>query len=458
MISNRPAPQRPFVSIVATDHPRTARSSALSCIIGEDLVVLPNVLGTYCVHELTPRVDDLVTIVGVVAFADRAVARTTASAWPRALHLTLPVHDRAFWERNNIISALTQTLDALTGDTWDFAFTHRNKLSRVNPQTTLPLSGQPCTVIPFSDGLDSLAVARLSQHHAPNTTLLLVTTGNHRSIAPDARSRRVAIPFKIPSKHVRFPETSYRSRAFVFGVMAGIAAHLVDAHRIVVPESGQSSLGPWLLPVGNEAPDIRTHPIFTTRLAKFLSATLDTTISFDHPQLWKTKGETLRELHDLDLHDQWWMTRSCPRRRHVSIDGNNVQCGVCAACLLRRQSLHAAGLDESKERYFWSDLNAPTLAHAAPQHARPTRPNDTRHAWCGTLELANFAQYARTSGDTYRFSRATAELAEALGITNATASNNLTRLVGAHAAEWESFIASRPPASFLVQWLQARQC
>ena len=130
------------------------------------------------------------------------------------------------------------------------------------------------------------------------------------------------------------------------------------------------------------------------------------------------------------------MTRSCPRRRHVSLDGNSVQCGVCAACLLRRQSLHAAGLDESKDRYFWADLGAPT--------------------WCGTLELANLAAY--DCNDNYRFSRATAELADALGTSNATACHNLTRLLGAHAAEWEAFVSSLPGASFLVQWLHSRQC
>jgi len=454
MTTDLDATRRPVVRIIATDHARPARSSAISCIIGQDLVVLPNVLGTYCVHELNSRVDDLVILAGVVAFADRAVARTPASAWPRALHLTLPVHDTAFWERSDIMGALEQTLDALTGDTWDFEFKPRTKKTQVNPQTTLALSGQACTVIPFSDGLDSLAVARLTQHHTPDTTLLLVTTGTHRCVATDTRDRRVAIPFKIPSKRVRFPETSYRSRAFVFGVMAGIAAHLVGAQRIVIPESGQSSLGPWLLPMGNEAPDIRTHPIFTARLATFLSAVLDTTVGFDHPQFWKTKGETLRELHELRLHDEWWLTRSCPRRRHVSLDGNSVQCGVCAACLLRRQSLHAAGLDEGKDRYFWADLGAPTLAQAAPPSARTTGKNDTRHAWCGMLELANLAAYK--CNDNYRFSRATAELADALGIANATACHHLTRLLGAHAAEWKAYVASLTDASFLVRWLQAR--
>src|ERR1035438_8363094 len=205
MTSSRADTQEPSVHIMATDHAVRARSSALSCIIGQDIVILPDVLGKYCVRELTARVDDLVVLAGVVAFADRAVQRKAASAWSRALHLTLPVHDRAFWERPESVTALTQTLDALTGDKWSFAFRPRTKQTPVNPQATLALSGQQCTVIPFSDGLDSLAVARLTQHDDPDTALLLVTTGTHRCVAPDARVRRVTIPFTIPSKRVRFP-------------------------------------------------------------------------------------------------------------------------------------------------------------------------------------------------------------------------------------------------------------
>src|ERR1035438_9288818 len=165
MTSSRADTQEPSVHIMATDHAVRARSSALSCIIGQDIVILPDVLGKYCVRELTARVDDLVVLAGVVAFADRAVQRKAASAWSRALHLTLPVHDRAFWERPESVTALTQTLDALTGDKWSFAFRPRTKQTPVNPQATLALSGQQCTVIPFSDGLDSLAVAQRRDYH-----------------------------------------------------------------------------------------------------------------------------------------------------------------------------------------------------------------------------------------------------------------------------------------------------
>ena len=442
--------------IIATDHNTKAGASAITCVIGEDLQLLPAVLGKYCVRELSPRIDDLVVIAGIVAFADRAVARQVSIGWSREFHVSIPVNDQRFWEEPGTIASLTNVLDALTGDNWHFHFTRRTKPTRVTPQATLSLTGQECTVVPFSDGLDSLAAARLAKHRTPGTTLLLVTTGKQHPVTPDARAHRVAIPFTLPNRRARFPETSYRSRAFVFGSMAGIAAQLVTAQQIIVTESGQSSLGPWLLPVGNEAPDIRTHPTFTTRLAQFLSTVLDHNIRFDHPHLWETKGETLRELHEQYLDDGWQTTRSCPRRRHMALDGKNVQCGVCAACLLRRQSLHAAGLDERHDHYLWADLAAPTLAQAAPNNARPTRKNDQRYAWCGALEMANLAAYNPTRD--HRFTRATAELAHTLGIAQHEACTRLTRLVEAHAREWNAFLSTLPNNSFLVRWLAGRAC
>ncbi len=36
--------------------------------------------------------------------------------------------------------------------------------------------------------------------------------------------------------------------------------------------------------------------------------------------------------------------------RQVSVNGHKRQCGICAACMLRRQSVHASDLSEVKER------------------------------------------------------------------------------------------------------------
>jgi 7-cyano-7-deazaguanine synthase in queuosine biosynthesis len=267
------------------------------------------------VKPLDPLIYDLVLITGAVAFADRVVPRKTSVCWRRELEVVVPTSDPEFWKQAIVVRNLIETLELLTGDVWSFHFTPTRKKTKVDPQASFLFGGLSTAVIPFSDGLDSLATARLALAHSPEMGLIKVTTGNR----PDTggSSQRVSIPFSMPGSRYRLRETSYRARGFVFGVMAGIAANLLEADRIIVPESGQGALGPWLNPVGNEAPDLRMHPFFTTSLSRFLKSVFDRYIKHEHPQLWKTKGETLRELKDNGLDKDWWRTKSCPRARKV---------------------------------------------------------------------------------------------------------------------------------------------
>jgi hypothetical protein len=85
-----------------------------------------------------------------------------------------------------------------------------------------------------------------------------------------------------------------------------------------------------------------------------------------------------------------------------------VQCGVCASCLLRRQSLLAAGLDEGKEVYFWANLSAPSLPQAAIPGARHTVSNDENQAKCGVYDLATLGNLLRTDSGDRRISYAAA--------------------------------------------------
>ena len=51
-------------------------------------------------------------------------------------------------------------------------------------------------------------------------------------------------------------------------------------------------------------------------------------------------------------------THSCWQSRRVVNVGERKQCGFCAACLLRRVGLHAAGVNEARDAYVVSDLAA----------------------------------------------------------------------------------------------------
>ena len=70
----------------------------------------------------------------------------------------------------------------------------------------------------------------------------------------------------------------------------------------------------------------------------------------------------------------WNTTWSCwQQNRHSSVAGRKRQCGVCAACFLRRLSVHAAGLEEVPETYVWENLSARSFeAGAASAFSRIT--------------------------------------------------------------------------------------
>jgi ribosomal protein L31E len=407
-------------------------------------------------------VDDLVLISGSVAFADRVVARKPSIAWRRNLSISIPVHKPDRWREPQLYRRLTETLDYLTGDNWTLTFTQRKHQTNIQPQARLPLGSDKSLVMPYSDGLDSFAVARLVAARNPGIPLVLVTTGNRKNPALDesnsALSRcmyRVAIPFTLSSRGglVRHREPSYRSRAFVFGIMAGIAAYLLSAKEIFVAESGQGALGPWLTPVGNEAPDVRLHPSFTRRIGALLKLVLGTEVTHIHPQLWKTKGETLQELAQLGLADGWWLSSSCARdQRHVSLDNKRIQCGICAGCLLRRQSLHAAGLTHNVDTYLWKNLNAPSLSRAVSD--RQTVRNDERQALCAVLEIQQFAEM-HTREEHLRI--AAEDLSPFLNEGTDKVEEKLRRLIMAHASEWTQFRSALGRESFINRWLDALQ-
>jgi 7-cyano-7-deazaguanine synthase in queuosine biosynthesis len=448
----------PSVTIDVCEAGVRARSADHICRIGRDLIINLERLSRYCLVDLQPLEDDLLLVAGAVAFADRVVARRSSIAWRRNLHVAIPVNEPDRWKERTLYRNLISTLDYVTGDNWEFSFKHRETGTKVKPQASLAMPNEASLVMPFSDGLDSFAVARLINAEHPNTPLILVTTGNHKNRALDLSNcefsrllYRVAIPFTLSSRHrnVRFREPSYRSRAFVFGIVAGIAAHQLGANQIYVAESGQGSLGPWLTPVGNEAPDVRMHPSFTSRLSSFLNHVFGSSLCHVHPRLWQTKGETLRELKQLGLTDQWWLTSSCARdQRYVFLDNQKIQCGVCAGCLLRRQSVLAAELSSDSDRYLWSDLRTSKLREALT--SRETTQNDEHQALCAALEMQQFGQIACDSEKIYI---AAQELSPFVNQDTNAVVGQLQRLITAHAAEWGMFRSSIGHQSFINQWL-----
>lgn len=428
---------------------RRARSCEILCLIGHDVRVSTERLEAFCFKESNEEDKELVYLAGVVAFADRTIRRHRSKGWRRYIHVVMPVGNPAHWDRPSVISSLQDALGYLTGDAWRFEFEQRTEALPKLKQQDLDLGDTNTVVVPFSNGMDSFAQSKLLAADGFDGTPIRITAANS-GIAGDrdwvngeksVRYRRVSLPFKIATSN--HAEPTYRSRTFAFAAMAGLAAHLAGSSCIVVPEAGQGSFGPSLVPVGGESPHRGSHPGFSRRMTTLFYALWGRSIPFKHPQLWRTKGEVLRRLKDLNLHDGWDSTHSCsqgPRQIHTARH-KLIHCGLCSGCLLRRVSVFTAGLTEPDDFYFWKDLGAPSLKAAICEDAqRPPTKNDLDIAVHAVMAMESLARAADASSDNLMFKQNLFEAFVSSELVEAEI--ELRRLINAHRDEWRAFTAT----------------
>ncbi|MBV1838383.1 7-cyano-7-deazaguanine synthase [Acetobacter estunensis] len=444
----------PVLDVIVSEEARH-EDGRISCVIGNHIQFSENQLLSYCFSEWKPVVFDMLVVAAAVEFCDRLHRRPTFG-WRRKIYLEVPVHDRALWESQKVKETLLSALGFLTGDFWNIAFVNRKRVEGSRTQSSLPLPSGARAIVPFSDGMDSRAVAALSAQKL-NSEVIRVRLGGKKYDQPrkDGRLQPFTnIPYQVRSHERRFAESSNRSRGFKFSMVSGIAAYLSDVDTIIIPESGQGALGPPLIPVAQIYPDYRNHPLFTERMEKFFLALLDYRVSWTFPRLWFTKGETLRAfVAETTEGNEWSKTISCwQQNRHVSVDGHRRQCGVCAACMLRRLSVHAAGLSEPANHYVWENLSASTFEQGANHNFQKITSALREYAIAGTMHMDHLAGLADSSLYQSTIKRNAAQVARALGIKVEDAEMKLTSLLHRHRNEWHAFVESLGPVSFVRQW------
>jgi hypothetical protein len=188
----------------------------------------------------------------------------------------------------------------------------------------------------------------------------------------------------------------------------------------------------------------------------FFAALLNYPVSFQFPRLWHTKAETLRKFVD-ECGDgsSWIETWSCwQQNRHVSVDGKKRHCGICAACMLRRLSVHAASLAEPPETYVWEDLRAVTFRSgaAASFEERKITGKLQEYAIAGALHLDHLASLRTSPANAGMLKLSASQLSRSLSVSEAEARKNLDRLLIQHASEWKGFMSSLGQSSFVANW------
>lgn len=460
MAINKKEIELPELRVDVVEPGERARKGWLRCELGTNLKFDTAKMESYFFAQWEPAVYDALLVAAAVEFCDRTRHRP-ATGWGRDFQLRVPVHDPDLWSRKDVAAALHTALTFLTGDRWQIAFCSRKNPEARPHQRQFLLPSDVSAVIPFSDGLDSRAVAGIVSLELGDR-LVRVRLGS-KEFDRDKRARHrqpfTSVPYSVRHTGSSFVETSARSRGFKFTLLSGLAAYLAKAGRVIVPESGQGALGPTLVPVGQAYVDYRNHPLFTIRMEKLFAELLGYQVRFEFPQIWNTKGETLaRFVRECPEGSSWATTWSCWQdNRHVSVDGKKRQCGICAACMLRRLSVHAAGLTEPNNTYVWEDLQATAFnAGAATAFERQKITRAMReYAIAGTLHLDHLAQIGDSPANRRALEVSAYQLSQACGLSEPETRARLDRLLGQHRAEWRRFVGSLGSDSFVADWAVA---
>jgi hypothetical protein len=433
-------------------------------VIGSDIRVDPSMLETYCFASPSIDAVDLVTVMGGVRLADRAIKRRHVDGWGRAIHLVVPVFDVDRWSRSSTQNALEVCLSYLTGDAWSFTFLKRRKGKRLtmgHSDHVVKMPDGEYIGVPYSDGLDSYAQARLLSEREPKSRLICTYTdykGGIQSWRSLCKRREgelrniysIPVPFQVTEPH--HAEVSFRTRPFIFYGLAAYGTALAGSSRVLIPENGQGSIGGSLVMLGNEAPHRSCYPGFLLRLAQFLSALLGRDVRFEHPGLLQTKGQVLKTLDAVEGSSVWLRKWSCSHdQRHSTMNGRRVHCGVCGGCVLRRMSLDAGGIPDETE-YLFSNLDADSFERSAAG-SEPVKAMDAMRDVAGNSmrDMQRLADFAVSKNET-RLHEVAIDVADATGGLPAVALERVRELLLNHRAEWQAFLNRCGPKSWVQRF------
>jgi 7-cyano-7-deazaguanine synthase in queuosine biosynthesis len=311
------------------------------------------------------RTADLLRLALHVYAIDRLIRRVRRSPWsyrPREITLPVPVNDIEFWRKPSVNDLVVDVLEFLSDDLWEIRFCRADAHHKIT-QPCFPLNEQIDDVFLFSGGLDSVAGA--AAHLADTSRRQLAVTVLHNSLPKEATRkllRRIQphvgkpVPWGQLSNSLVGPgrfdqqETSQRCRAFLF-VASGLAAAAAKAAgRVLMFESGTGAVNaPLMAGMATGGRNTKSsHPHFLGMMSELGSLMCQRRVSVELPYWRLTKGELVKILADLGLADVALDSQSCA---HLPRRSGHRQCGVCAACITRRQALAFAGIREPADVY-----------------------------------------------------------------------------------------------------------
>ena len=345
-----------------------------SCLIAGEHFQLNDQALSKC---YTPLLHDLLRIGRGVYVTDRLARRRQRQGGIRDIRLSIQVAEPDFWRCSTISGLIKQALELIGGDFWALRFLPLTDQEDKQMVLTLPanhlISSTAPLVCLYSGGLDSAAglAARLSQHKG---SVLAVTAWHQmeqpKTIETQLKRLRQRFETRIDSAVVKtmlkgspplsMQESTQRCRSFLFTTLGGIAAASVGATEVEVYESGVGAINLPLMTgmlIGGHATK-GCHPEFLRLMGELVSHVAERRIAFVLPFQTYTKAEVVGMLTEQNLAVLANATVSCASYPlHVANDAK--QCGVCPACIGRRQALAVANIREPAGKYQYDFLGCP---------------------------------------------------------------------------------------------------
>jgi 7-cyano-7-deazaguanine synthase in queuosine biosynthesis len=328
------------------------------------------------------RARDLVRVGMAVYVADRLVKRSRRSHLcgpTRHIGVLIDVHEPDFWSSDEVTNALRRAVERLSDDSWDFRFKAIQNKRGWQRSLNLEYPEIPAICL-YSGGLDS--AAGLARRMRSSRRPIVCVTAHHQAHQKQKVERQLDTikrhygvwlhPLRIRTTLIKAPrmsaqELSQRCRSFLFLCLGAAVAHTVGASEVEVYENGVGIVNAPPMTgmlVGARATK-STHPDFIRAMTEIVSQVAERRITFRLPSKDKTKAELVRILKDDHLSAVASQTMSCvhfPLRDR----GAGKQCGVCPACIGRRQALITAGIDEPQENYKYDIFGPRDAVNAIP--------------------------------------------------------------------------------------------
>ncbi len=452
----------PELSVKVLEEGQKNRGNWKPCYIHKNLKFNVNILKKYFFVNWDSKLYDLLLLAAAVEYCDKIRMRHE-TGWGRKFNLKIPVHTLDVWNQKEILNSLESCLNLLTGDIWNISFYQRKKEEPWGKDKKLSFPPSAHSIIAYSDGMDSRCVGVIYKKTL-NKNLIRVRVGNKKDDKYENRKEPfTSIPYRVIT-NITNNESSARSRGFKFATISAMTAYLADAKEIIIPESGQGSLGSTLIPVGHVYPDYRNHPEFTYQMKEFIRNILNYDLKYVFPRIWFTKGQTLEKALEINSNEFWQRTWSCWQgSRHASLNGKKRQCGICAACLLRRLSVHAAKQSENDDDlYMWPNLKAVSFEKGAhPDLERATlkriAPAQKKYAIAGVLHLDHLADLYTNPVYKSSLERYAGLIADYLPSSPEETHKNLQGMLKKHSNEWSEFLVHLKEESFISQLSQHKK-